>query len=103
MIRLPIGSVPPPGLRHAERAEDDGRGRRALMSTTELFTDERAVRGTSSPVMGMVLFVLARVANLSVERTTMAILPWLVPLLLSLILITYVPSISLWLPHIFYK
>ena len=27
------------------------------MSATELFTDERAVRGTSSPVMGMVLFV----------------------------------------------
>ena len=33
--------------------------------------------------MGMVLFVLARVAKLSVERTTMAILPWLVPLLVS--------------------
>ena len=27
------------------------------MSAAELFTDERAVRGTSSPVMGMVLFV----------------------------------------------
>jgi cytochrome c oxidase subunit 3 len=27
------------------------------MSATELFTDERAVRGTSSPIMGMVLFV----------------------------------------------
>ena len=27
------------------------------MSATDLFTDERAVRGTSSPVMGMVLFV----------------------------------------------
>jgi TRAP-type C4-dicarboxylate transport system permease large subunit len=49
--------------------------------------------------MGMVLFVLARVANLSVERTTMAILPWLVPLLASLLLITYIPAISLWLPH----
>jgi TRAP-type C4-dicarboxylate transport system permease large subunit len=36
------------------------------------------------------------------QKTTMAILPWLVPLLLSLILITYVPSISLWLPHLFY-
>ena len=48
--------------------------------------------------MGLVLFVLARVANLSFERTTMAILPWLVPLLLSLVLVTYVPAISLWLP-----
>ncbi len=55
--------------------------------------------GLLHPPMGMVLFVLARVANLSVERTTMAILPWLVPLLGSLLLITYVPAISLWLPH----
>ena len=56
--------------------------------------------GLLHPPMGMVLFVLARVANLSVERTTMAILPWLVPLLGSLVLITYVPSIALWLPRL---
>ena len=56
--------------------------------------------GLLHPPMGMVLFVLARVAKLSVERTTMAILPWLVPLLGSLILITYVPSIALWLPRL---
>jgi TRAP-type C4-dicarboxylate transport system permease large subunit len=58
--------------------------------------------GLLHPPMGMVLFVLARVANMSIERTTMAIVPWLVPLLLSLILITYLPSISLWLPRVFY-
>jgi TRAP-type C4-dicarboxylate transport system permease large subunit len=45
-----------------------------------------------------VLFVLARVAKLSVERTTMAILPWLVPLLLALAAITYIPELTLWLP-----
>jgi TRAP-type C4-dicarboxylate transport system permease large subunit len=39
------------------------------------------------------------VAKLSVERTTVAILPWLVPLLFSLALLTYVPAISLWLPR----
>ena len=54
--------------------------------------------GLLHPPMGMVLFVLARVAKLSVERTTAAILPWLVPLLLSLAVLTYIPSISLWLP-----
>ena len=57
--------------------------------------------GLLHPPMGLVLFVLARVAKLSVERTTMAILPWLVPLLLSLALVTYVPAISLWLPRQF--
>ncbi|MGD9831914.1 MAG: TRAP transporter large permease [Piscinibacter sp.] len=55
--------------------------------------------GLLHPPMGMVLFVLARVAKLSVERTTMAILPWLLPLLGSLILLTYVPAISMWLPR----
>jgi TRAP-type C4-dicarboxylate transport system permease large subunit len=58
--------------------------------------------GLLHPPMGMVLFVLARIANLSFERTTMAILPWLVPLLIALGLVTYVPSISLWLPSLFY-
>ena len=55
--------------------------------------------GLLHPPMGMVLFVLARVAKLSVERTTMAILPWLFPLLASLIILTYVPQIGLWLPR----
>ena len=59
--------------------------------------------GLLHPPMGMVLYVLARVARMSLERTTMAILPWLVPLLGSLILITYVPQISLWLPRMFYQ
>ena len=55
--------------------------------------------GLLHPPLGMVLFVLARVAKLSVERTTMAILPWLVPLLLALAAITYIPALTLWLPH----
>lgn len=56
--------------------------------------------GLLHPPMGLVLFVLARVARLSVERTTMAILPWLAPLLASLALVTFVPAISLWLPRL---
>ena len=58
--------------------------------------------GLLHPPMGMVLFVLARVAKLSVERTTMAILPWLIPLLGSLVIITYFPKAVLWLPKQFY-
>jgi len=58
--------------------------------------------GLLHPPMGMVLFVLARVANLSFERTTMAILPWLGPLLFSLVVITYVPALVLWLPKMFF-
>ena len=55
--------------------------------------------GLLHPPLGMVLFVLSRVAKLSVERTTMAILPWLVPLLFALLLITFIPAITLWLPQ----
>jgi TRAP-type C4-dicarboxylate transport system permease large subunit len=58
--------------------------------------------GLLHPPMGMVLFVLARVAKLSVERTTIAILPWLVPLLGSLVIITYFPKLVMWLPKMFY-
>ena len=55
--------------------------------------------GLLHPPLGMVLFVLSRVAKLSVERTTMAILPWLVPLFVALFLITFVPEVTLWLPR----
>jgi TRAP-type C4-dicarboxylate transport system permease large subunit len=55
--------------------------------------------GLLHPPLGMVLFVLARVSKMSVERTTMAILPWLVPLMLALIAITYIPELTLWLPR----
>ena len=55
--------------------------------------------GLLHPPLGMVLFVLSRVAKLSVERTTMAILPWLAPLFVALIAITYIPEITLWLPR----
>jgi tripartite ATP-independent transporter DctM subunit len=58
--------------------------------------------GLLHPPMGTVLFVLSRVAKLSVERTTIAILPWLVPLLATLLLCTYVPEVVLWLPRQFF-
>ena len=55
--------------------------------------------GLLHPPLGMVLFVLSRIAKLSIERTTMAILPWLIPLMMSLIAITLIPEITLWLPR----
>jgi tripartite ATP-independent transporter DctM subunit len=55
--------------------------------------------GLLHPPLGMVLFVLSRIAKLSIERTTMAILPWLIPLLMSLLAITLIPELTLWLPR----
>ena len=54
--------------------------------------------GLLTPPVGMVLFVLSRISKMSVERTTLAILPWMIPLLVALALITFIPAISLWLP-----
>ncbi|WP_440408550.1 TRAP transporter large permease [Neorhizobium petrolearium] len=54
--------------------------------------------GLLTPPVGMVLFVLSRISKLSVERTTLAILPWMIPLFIALGLITFVPAITLWLP-----
>ncbi|MDZ7928109.1 MAG: TRAP transporter large permease [Agrobacterium sp.] len=54
--------------------------------------------GLLTPPVGMVLFVLSRISKMSVERTTLAILPWMIPLFVALGLITFIPAITLWLP-----
>ncbi len=54
--------------------------------------------GLLTPPVGMVLFVLARISKLSVERTALAILPWMIPLFVALLLITFIPAVTLWLP-----
>ncbi|MBV2187089.1 MAG: TRAP transporter large permease [Rhizobium sp.] len=54
--------------------------------------------GLLTPPVGMVLFVLSRISKMSVERTTLAILPWMIPLFVALLLITFIPALTLWLP-----
>lgn len=56
--------------------------------------------GIVHPPMGIGLFVMSSVTRVSMESMTRATLPFLVPLLLSLVVITYVPEISLWLPDL---
>lgn len=58
--------------------------------------------GLLTPPVGMVLFVLAKVSKLSFERTVVAIAPWMLPLFATLILITFVPEVVLWLPRLLY-
>ena len=55
--------------------------------------------GTVTPPVGVVLFVVTRIAEIRFEVMARAILPWLVPLLGSLVVLTYVPAIGLWLPR----
>jgi tripartite ATP-independent transporter DctM subunit len=55
--------------------------------------------GLITPPVGAVLFVGSAVAKLSIERVTRTLLPFYVVMLLVLMLVTYVPGISLWLPR----
>ncbi len=58
--------------------------------------------GLLTPPVGMVLYVLQKVARISFERTVAAVAPWFIPLLGTLALITYVPQIVLWLPGLLF-
>jgi TRAP-type C4-dicarboxylate transport system permease large subunit len=56
--------------------------------------------GTLTPPVGIVLFVVARVANLPFEVVTRTTAPFLIPLIAVLILITLFPPLVLWLPNL---
>jgi TRAP-type C4-dicarboxylate transport system permease large subunit len=58
--------------------------------------------GLLTPPVGMVLFVLAKVSKLSVEQTITAVMPWMVPLLATLAIITFFPALVMWLPNLLY-
>jgi TRAP-type C4-dicarboxylate transport system permease large subunit len=55
--------------------------------------------GLITPPVGAVLFVGSAVAKLKIEQVVTAMKPFFVILLLVLMLVTYVPQISLWLPR----
>jgi C4-dicarboxylate transporter DctM subunit len=50
------------------------------------------------PPVGLNLFIISRVAGLSVETTMKAVLPYIALLLCILLLFTLVPGLSTWLP-----
>ena len=50
--------------------------------------------------MGIGLFVAARVARVAPEQVLRAILPFLVPLVAGLLVITAFPQLTLWLPNL---
>jgi len=58
------------------------------------------VIGLITPPVGMCLFVGANIAKLSIERVSKSLLPFYVSVLIALIMVTYCPAISVWLPTI---
>jgi tripartite ATP-independent transporter DctM subunit len=57
--------------------------------------------GLSTPPVGMSLFVSSKIAKVSLESLYKEIMPFLIPLILVLLIITYVPDTVLFLPRIF--
>ena len=56
--------------------------------------------GLVTPPVGLNLFVTAGVADMTIEQTIKAALPWLAVLLMVLLLITFIPWFSLVLPDL---
>ena len=59
--------------------------------------------GLLTPPVGMVLFVLSEVSGVKFEQCVKATMPFLVPLIAVLLLITFIPEIALWLPSAVYR
>ncbi len=61
------------------------------------------VLGLLTPPVGLVLYVLSSVTGSSVQTVTRGTIPFLIPLLITLLLITFIPGFSLWLPGLLAK
>lgn len=61
------------------------------------------VLGLLTPPVGLVLYVLSSVTGASVQTVTRGTVPFLIPLLITLLLITFIPAFSLWLPGLLAK
>ena len=59
--------------------------------------------GLLTPPVGSVLFIGSAVAKLPMEKVVKATLPFYLCMIISLLLITFVPGISLWLPSVIMK
>ena len=57
--------------------------------------------GLCTPPVGSVLFIGVSVAQTSIEKVIKPLLPLFIAMLISLIIVTYVPELSLWLPRVF--
>lgn len=56
--------------------------------------------GLITPPVGLDLFIVQGIANISLDKLIKAILPFILVLVVDLMLITYIPQISMWLPNL---
>ena len=56
--------------------------------------------GLCHPPVGLNLYVASGIARMGITELTIATLPWLATMLVFLVIVTYVPELSLWLPRV---
>ena len=55
--------------------------------------------GLCHPPVGLNLYVASGITKMGITELTVAVLPWLGTMLVFLVMVTYIPEISLWLPR----
>ena len=56
--------------------------------------------GIITPPMGVGLFILSGITGLSIDQVFRGCLPYLMPLFITLLMVTYIPAVSLFLPDL---
>jgi C4-dicarboxylate transporter DctM subunit len=55
--------------------------------------------GLCHPPVGLNLYVASSITKMGITELTVAVLPWLGTMLVFLVMVTYIPEITLWLPR----
>lgn len=58
--------------------------------------------GMCHPPVGLNLYVASGITKMGISELTVAVMPWLLTMLGFLLIVTYVPQVSLWLPNLLY-
>jgi C4-dicarboxylate transporter, DctM subunit len=56
--------------------------------------------GMCHPPVGLNLYVASSITKMGITELTVAVWPWLITMIGFLVLVTYWPALSLWLPHL---
>ena len=56
--------------------------------------------GLCHPPVGLNLYVASGITKMGITELTVAVAPWLLTMIAFLVVVTYWPSLSLWLPHL---
>ena len=59
--------------------------------------------GLCHPPVGLNLYVASGITKMGITELTVAVWPWLLTMICFLVLVTYWPTLSLWLPHLLLK